>query len=385
VQVVDDVKSSITMPPIEIEVSCPVFDSFRVQQVVGMFDVPLAEKASQRFRLDVPEDLGTEVSGNRNDSQSRNPWQIGLIVGPSGSGKSTIARVMFGDRVYRPREWPTDRAVIDGLGDRPIKEITRLFTAVGFASPPSWIKPYQVLSNGEQFRCDLARALAGAEQSPLVVFDEFTSVVDRTVARCVSAAIAKGIRSGWIGRRLVAVTCHYDVAEWLEPDWTIDMATAEFSRRRLRRPPIRLEIVRCRRSAWRLFARHHYLSGNLSPFARCFLALWDGEPVAFCATVTLVGRKNRRRISRIVTLPDFQGIGIGMRMAEAVAELHRGEGRRVNVTASHPSLIAHCRRSPLWKLVNVRKVGCSEARKIVKGYRTSLGRSVASFEYVGEE
>ena len=68
---------------------------------------------------------------------------------------------MFGDRVYRPREWPTDRAVIDGLGQRPIKEITRLFTAVGFSSPPSWIKPYSVLSNGEQFRCDLARALAG--------------------------------------------------------------------------------------------------------------------------------------------------------------------------------------------------------------------------------
>ena len=54
-----------------------------------------------------------------------------------------------------------DRAVVDGLGERPIKEITRLFTAVGFSSPPSWIKPYHVLSNGEQFRCDLARALAG--------------------------------------------------------------------------------------------------------------------------------------------------------------------------------------------------------------------------------
>ena len=67
---------------------------------------------------------------------------------------------MFGDRLYRPREWPQDRAVIDGLGDRPIKEITGLFTAVGFSSPPSWVKPYHVLSNGEQFRCDLARALA---------------------------------------------------------------------------------------------------------------------------------------------------------------------------------------------------------------------------------
>ena len=43
------------MPPIDIEVTCPVFDSFRVQQVGGMFDVPLAERASERFTIDVPE------------------------------------------------------------------------------------------------------------------------------------------------------------------------------------------------------------------------------------------------------------------------------------------------------------------------------------------
>jgi len=168
------------MPSVEIEVACPVFDSFRVQQVGGMFDVPLSHRASERFKVDVPEwVLSNDECGMMKDELANEPsvassihhsslithhsppWQIGLIVGPSGSGKSTIARAMFGDRIYRPREWPTDRAVIDGLGPRPIKEITRLFTAVGFSSPPSWIKPYQVLSNGEQFRCDLARALAG--------------------------------------------------------------------------------------------------------------------------------------------------------------------------------------------------------------------------------
>ena len=72
--------------------------------------------------------------------------------------------------------------------------------------------------------------------APIVAFDEFTSVVDRNVARAVSAAIAKGIRAGQIGCRFVAVTCHYDVTEWLAPDWVIDMATATFARRRLRRP-----------------------------------------------------------------------------------------------------------------------------------------------------
>jgi hypothetical protein len=335
------------MPTLDITVECPVYDSFRVQQVAGMFDVPLAARAAERFYVEVPEEIvgrsslavrrsnvvPNSSSANDKRQSTSIPWRIGLIVGPSGSGKSTIAKRLFGDAIYRRSDWPENAAVIDGLGDHPTKEITSLFTAVGFSSPPSWIKPYRVLSNGEQFRCDLARALleggkdvdrlssvvdrsnndatgssTNAQRSTtnesLVVFDEFTSVVDRNVARVVSAAVAKGIQSGRIGCRFVAVTCHYDVTQWLQPNWIIDMATSTFHGRFLRRPPIQLEIVRSTREAWRLFARHHYLSGKLSEFAQCHLALWDGAPTAFCATLPLIGGKNRRRITRLVTLPD---------------------------------------------------------------------------------
>ena len=175
-----------------------------------------------------------------------------------------------------------------------------------------------------------------------MVFDEFTSVVDRNVAKVCSAAIAKGIRRGHLPCRFVAVTCHYDVAAWLEPDWILDMATCELQRRRLRRPPIELEIHRCGVDAWQLFKRHHYLSGQLPVAARCYLTTWEGIPVNFCATVPVITRKNHRRFTRIVTLPDYQGIGIGMRAVAAVAELHRAEGHRINVTSSHPALIRHC-------------------------------------------
>ena len=112
---------------------------------------------------------------------------------------------------------------------------------------------------------------------------------------------------------------------------------------------------------------------------RCFLALWNGEPVAFCASVSLFGRKNRRRISRIVVLPDFQGIGVGMNVVEAVADLHREEGYRVNMTASHPAVVGHCRRSPRWRTVGVKKSGSTR----IGNYRGSLGRAVVSFEYRG--
>src|SRR3989304_85177 len=212
------------MPVVEINVDWPVFDSFRVQQVAGMFDVPLKARATEGFRIGIPNDL-LEIDGERRkdcsgqpaeggvDSRQcetasgfvdpssfiphpstdhpSTPWRIGLIVGPSGSGKSTVARKLFGTHLYQRKEWPSERAVVDGLGELPIKQITGIFTTVGFSSPPSWVKPYHVLSNGEQFRCDLARAISQTgSDGGLVTFDEFTNVVDRNVARVISAAIA---------------------------------------------------------------------------------------------------------------------------------------------------------------------------------------------------
>src|SRR5580704_335079 len=182
------------MPRVDTVVSCDVRRSFRVSQVEGMFDLPEREAASVNFSAELPEE--------------NEPWQIGLIVGPSGSGKTTIARAAYG-RLDGTRRWPRDRAVVDCFGKRSIKEITAMLTAVGFSSPPAWVKPYRVLSQGERFRCDLARALLTRKRR--IVFDEFTSVVDRTVARIGAAAVAKAVRR-LPGTQFVAVTCHYDVA-----------------------------------------------------------------------------------------------------------------------------------------------------------------------------
>lgn len=366
------------MPRIDAVVSCPIHDSFRVQQVAGMFDVPLLQRLTERFSVDVP--------------QLDEPWRIGLITGPSGSGKTTIARKWFGFEPAAAFDWPSDRAVVDCFGDLPIKQITGLLTAVGFGSPPSWVKPYAVLSNGEKFRCDLARTLGGFHAvhemdathevpRPLIVFDEFTSVVDRNVAQIGSAALARAIKSDLVNCRFVAVTCHHDVAEWLEPDWVLDMATGEFQWRRLRRPEIRLEICRCHRSLWSMFARHHYLTGSLPRAVRCFVAKWKNAAVAFCATVSLIGHKRRWRISRLVTLPDYQGVGIGMRFAEAVALLHAEQGERINITAAHPALVKHCHRSTNWRAVSILPGGSRRAEGF-QNYRGSAGRTVVSFEFI---
>ena len=352
------------------EVDCPVHRSFRVEQVAGMFDVPLEEKSQQRFSVEVPDD--------------DEDWTIGAIVGPSGSGKTTIARQAYGKALFTGAKWPRDKAVVDGFGKCSIKEVTATLTAVGFSSPPAWVKPYQVLSNGEQFRCNRARAMLSGQ--PVIAYDEFTSVVDRNVAKIGSAAVSKAIRKGNLKKRFVAVTCHYDILEWLEPDWVVDMATCSLVRGRLRRPEIRLEIVGCKREAWGMFAKHHYLSASMAAASRCYLAMWDGTPVAFGSLCASFGHKGWLRIGRLVVLPDYQGVGIGGAILDAVAEVGKALGRRIGLTTSHPAMRTRCTGSNLWRLLAVQPQGSprqTHRNQNGQKVRNAHGRAICRFEYIG--
>lgn len=352
-----------------IVASTAVCRSPRVQQVEGMFD--LAAVAESRLEWDVALPL------------DERPWHIGLIVGPSGSGKSTVARALFGDRLAEQEAlppWPAERSILDAFpSPMSIKDIVELLSSVGFSSPPAWRRPWRALSTGEQFRVELARLLAFAPD--LAVVDEFTSVVDRTVAQIGSAALAKTVRRR--GQQLVAVTCHEDVEEWLQPDWTYRPATNTFAWRLLqRRPAIELRIARVARSAWQLFQHHHYLSRALAPAAVCFAAGWRGQPVAFSAWRHSMTRRRGMREHRTVTLPDYQGVGIGHRLSSFCATVWTSLGCRVTSTTSHPAFIAARRRSGEWRMTR----GPSLARK--DGGRSFASRHATTrlsvgFEYVG--
>lgn len=364
------------MQTIDHTVESPVYESFNVAQVAGMFDMDVTAKAVNRFRVELPD--------------ADDDWQIGLIVGPSGSGKSTIARHVYGDCLFERFDWPADKAVVDGFGDKPMKEVTHMLSSVGFSTPPAWLRPYRVLSNGERFRCDLARALLS--DVPIIAFDEFTSVVDRTVAKIGSAAVSKSIRKGRIKRRFVAVTCHYDIAEWLEPDWVLDMATGQLARSRLRRPAIELDVVPVKRDSWPLFRKHHYLATSLGPTARCFVAFWGETPVAFSAWINHMASGVKRstwREHRTVVLPDFQGVGIGNRLSETVASMFKGAGVLALSTTSHPAMIRYRSASPLWHRNRLGRASPPGRTTTMRGKQyndSATGSSLritGGFEYVG--
>jgi len=313
----------------------PVARTPRVAQLEGYFDLPQTASSELAWDVDIPCD--------------DRPWAIGLLVGPSGSGKSTIAREMFGGHVVTGYSWPPDRSLVDAFPEgMSIKAITGLLSSVGFSSPPAWLRPFPVLSTGEQFRVTLARALAETPADGLTVIDEFTSVVDRRVAQIGSAALAKTVRRQQ--QRLIAVTCHYDVEEWLQPDWVYQPHLADFQWRELqRRPSITLTVTRCPVSEWTRFRQHHYLSTDINHGARCFLTWCGDEPVGFTAVLPMMGFRGRWREHRTVCLPEFQGVGIGMAQSGLVASIVKAAtGGEYFSTTSHPAFIGARSRSPVW-------------------------------------
>lgn len=105
------------------------------------------------------------------------------------------------------------------------------------------------------------------------------------------------------------------------------------------------------------------------------------------AVLPLFGFRNVYRESRIVILPDYQGVGIGAKLSAYVAALYERQGKRYRSTTSHPGFIAHRNKSKIWMLVQQSKTGnTSQSGKVGKKYnvQASAGRSVVTFEYVGD-
>ena len=134
---------------------------------------------------------------------------------------------------------------------------------------------------------------------------------------------------------------------------------------------------------WTRFSGEHYLSGGLAASASCYAAFWTKEAIGFCAVVAALGWEKSKRIQRLVVLPEFQGMGIGGKLLDWVAADQAGRGFRVTITASHPAVLAHCRRSERWRYLEIKKLGST--RQVMEGREiaSSVGRAVAAFEWIG--
>lgn len=305
-------------------------------------------------------------------------WNIGIIWGQSGCGKSHLLETFGKPYVHN---WD-NRAMISNFSNYlSPKEASELLCAVGLSTVTTWIRPYSCLSTGEKFRADVAMAIA--HNDDIICIDEFTSVVDRDVAKAISYTLQKYIRK--TNRKLVVACCHSDILDWLNADFSFNPTTNETTfRRSACRPKIELQIFRTKYEAWELFKPYHYLSQDLNKSARIFVAYWNDKPVALYAVLPQPSGhfKNGWRGSRLVVLPEYQGLGIGVKLADYVAKLCTKNGGTFYTRSVHPACAIHRLSTGEWEETSHSRKKQDKAKGF-KSYKLDT-RLCYAFKFTGE-
>ena len=350
---------------------------FRATKAANSLDIDLDEKLSHHFKV---------------EADVTSPFNIGLIVGASGSGKTTLAHQIYGDDCFTDLLDP-ELPVIEQFPERySYDECAKMLSGVGLSAVVCWIRPAKTLSNGQKSRAEIALQLANVE-SDVVVIDEWTSVVDRTVAKVMSHSVQKFAQKN--DAQIVLCSCHYDVIEWLNPDWIIDCNKQEFIDRRRLRPSferserLQFDIREVGRETWPYFSKYHYLSHKLpGGHIETFGLFLGGEQVGFqCFANYTPQRKGTKRImhsNRTVIHPDYQGLSLGGLVIDESSAIMKGRGYKVMAKFSSVPVAKMMQRSPHWELRSVdrpHKISGGGNMDRKTGFRLDV--KVYSFEYIG--
>ena len=137
------------------------------------------------------------------------------------------------------------------------------------------------------------------------------------------------------------------------------------------------------KSVWKMFKNYHYLDHKHNNAADVYVCYVDDNIAGFISVLPQPCRvKNLKRVHRLVVLPDYQGIGIGMRMLDDIAKLYIDDGFNISIVSSAPSVINSLSRNKKWRCSHYgRKKG--KDKMMINKDKLSLTakRITASFRY----
>ena len=178
--------------------------------------------------------------------------------------------------------------------------------------------------------------------------------------------------------------------------WEYHKGKSKYLSTKLTKPKINVDIIHGDRRLWDVFKKHHYLSEDLPVATRCFFAVWDDNIIGFSATISLPGKipplyegdiRKKWRECRTVIIPDFQGLGIGTRLSDAIADLHIEQGYRYFSKTSHMRMGLYRESSPIWKATATNLADRSKSTKGKSWSHLNIEkeRICYSHEYIGED
>jgi GNAT superfamily N-acetyltransferase len=178
--------------------------------------------------------------------------------------------------------------------------------------------------------------------------------------------------------------------------WEYHKGKSKYLSTKLTKPIINVDIIHGDRKLWDVFKKHHYLSEDLPLSTRCFFAVWDDNIIGFSATISLPGKipplyegdiRKKWRECRTVIIPDFQGLGIGTRFSDAIADLHIEQGYRYFSKTSHMRMGLYREKSPIWKATATNLADRSKSTKGKSWSHLNIEREriCYSHEYIGKD
>ncbi len=169
------------------------------------------------------------------------------------------------------------------------------------------------------------------------------------------------------------------------------MKTILLNKNKYDKPKIELSVQRVEASEWKnlRFDIHHYLTDNMNKVCKCLLFYWGDIPVAFVGLLNSPrkGYPHDLSISRLVILPDYQGLGLSSIILNFCGGIIKslGDDYRLLIKTIHTKMGKHLEKCKEWEPTTFNGKQRSNLIHEGKKYKKRLERMSYCFKYVGEK
>ena len=155
------------------------------------------------------------------------------------------------------------------------------------------------------------------------------------------------------------------------------------------KPNIQLTVQRVEASEWKNlgFDKHHYLTADINKSCKCLLFSWNDTPVAFVGILNTPrkGLPNDLAISRLVILPDYQGLGLSSIILNFCGGIIKslGEDYRLLIKTIHTKMGKHLSKCEEWEATAFNGKQRTKTEYEKGKYNNRFERTSYCFKYVG--